>query len=155
MSQFEVADFVWRQPTAGVFGRVHKKPEAGDPGEDGSDTFENEDLTTLVMLRIVTYRGELTHLHPSYPAVPSIFTICKYRISDNVSKISICTGSELAVGEILRTKKASNPEKAPAIALAVKKMAILVWLSCGIYHFEISKIAPGKKPALQGGTRLA
>jgi hypothetical protein len=44
---------------------------------------------------------------------------------------------------------ASKPEKAPAIALAVKNTAIRVWLSCGMYHRLMSKIAPGKKPALE------
>jgi hypothetical protein len=43
---------------------------------------------------------------------------------------------------------ANKPEKAPAIALAVKKIAMRVWLSPGRYHFEMSRMAPGKKPAL-------
>jgi hypothetical protein len=43
---------------------------------------------------------------------------------------------------------ASKPEKAPAIALAVKKIAMRVWLSPGRYHLEMSRIAPGKNPAL-------
>lgn len=44
--------------------------------------------------------------------------------------------------------KANKPENAPAIAEAVKNMAILVWLSPGKYHFEMMRIAPGKNPAL-------
>ena len=42
----------------------------------------------------------------------------------------------------------NKPEKAPAIALAVKKIAMRVWLSLGRYHLEMSRIAPGKNPAL-------
>jgi hypothetical protein len=43
---------------------------------------------------------------------------------------------------------ANKPEKAPAIALAVKKIAMRVWLSPGRYHLEMRRMAPGKKPAL-------
>jgi hypothetical protein len=50
---------------------------------------------------------------------------------------------------------ANKPEKAPAIALAVKKIAMRVWLSPGRYHFEMSKIAPGKKPALSSRVSIS
>jgi hypothetical protein len=53
------------------------------------------------------------------------------------------------VPSIFAIPNASKPEKAPAIALAVKKTAIRVWLSCGMYHLEMRRIAPGKKPALE------
>lgn len=44
---------------------------------------------------------------------------------------------------------ASNPEKAPTEALAVKNSATRVRDSLGMYHLKMSRMAPGKKPALK------
>lgn len=62
-----------------------------------------------------------THLHPSYPPIPSILAIAK----------------------------ASSPENAPPDAAEEYRMAMRVCVSSGRYHFETSRIAPGKNPALQ------
>lgn len=50
---------------------------------------------------------------------------------------------------IFAMANASNPEKAPAEALAVKNSATRVCDSFGMYHLEMSRMAPGKKPALE------
>lgn len=84
-----------------MFGRVDEKPEASNTGYDRGDSFKDEDLQDLVSALSRQYPRSHTHRQPSYPPTPSIFDIAN----------------------------ASRPEKAPAIALAVKNIAIRVWLS--------------------------
>jgi hypothetical protein len=81
-----------------VCGRIDEKPEASDAGYNGCDTFKDEDLRVSVLNLTRPYPRRHTHRQPSYPATPSIFEIAN----------------------------ASKPEKAPAIALAVKNMAMRV-----------------------------
>jgi hypothetical protein len=81
-----------------VFGRVDEKPKASDAGYDGGNTFKDEDLRVSVSKLSRLFSRRLTHRQPSYPPTPSIFEIAN----------------------------ASKPENAPAIALAVKNIAIRV-----------------------------
>lgn len=81
-----------------MLGRIDEKPEASDAGYDGGDAFEDEDLRVSVFKLSRPLFRRLTHRQPSYPPTPSIFEIAN----------------------------ASKPENAPAIALAVKKIAIRV-----------------------------
>jgi len=45
--------------------------------------------------------------------------------------------------------KARRPENAPPVAAEVYNNAIRVCVSFGRYHFDMIRIAPGKKPALE------
>lgn len=81
-----------------MFGRVDEKPEASDTGYDRGDAFEDENLQASVLMFSKQCSKEHTHRQPSYPPTPSIFEMAN----------------------------ASKPEKAPAIALAVKKIAMRV-----------------------------
>lgn len=120
LAKLKVADLVRREPTVGVLWCVHEEPEACHTSRDRGDAFQDEDLTMSAVFSNIENADEITHRQPSYPPTPSMFAI----------------------------PNANKPEKAPAIALAVKKIAMRVWLSPGRYHFEMSKMAPGKKPAL-------
>lgn len=111
----------------GASWAVEKEEEAHDANCNCCNPLENEDLfQTRQLLYRVGSRSlrSLTQRQPARPAVPSILAMAK----------------------------ASKPENAPPVAAEVYRIAMRVCVSFGRYQFAITRIAPGRKPALY--TRL-